>query len=169
MTTHAEFDPERFVITNVKVYREIALEAAAVAESALLPRHGPIPLEGSAFESYVEPGQQSFKSGMIAIVFAGMYVEARLWLAGIEALGEQAYARIDRQPLEQRPEAIGVRHANLREALQRFREARKDLVHEKALPRPRDTRPVQTAQEGAARAKKLIELFDTVFAAPDAL
>jgi len=156
------------VVTNVRVYRAIAVEAAAIAERALLPRHGPIPLSGASFESYVEPGQESFKSAMIAVVFAGMYIEATLWLVGVATIGEERYSVIDRDLLEDRLIPIGILNEDLRAALARFRRIRRDLVHEKAIAVSRDKRPVHIAQTEAVWAKSVIEMLDDVLARANA-
>jgi hypothetical protein len=107
-----------------------------------------------------DPESRSFKQALIAIVFAGMYIEARLWIEGCRSLGKEAYAKIDPKPLEQRLHALGVTDHDLLEACKRYRHARKELVHEKAMPPARDDEPFRLAQSEAASAIELMDQLD---------
>lgn len=93
---------------------------------------------------------------MIAIVFAGMYIEAKLWLFGCSLLGTSKYKPIDKQLLEQRVAALGIADQMLQADLKAYREARNALVHEKPVPLSMDKSPIRIAQTEAAKAVQLM-------------
>ena len=101
---------------------------------------------------------------MIAIVFAGMYIEARLWLHGCSRLDMAKYRAIDKHPLEERLPALGLSDAMLRDDLKKYRESRKSLVHEKPVPLSMEASPTRVAQTEAAKAVALMERVDRALA-----
>ena len=148
------------ILTNAGVYRTIALEACARAEAEVDARQTPI---GEGHPGHVvryDPEQKSFKDSMIAIVFAGMYIEARFWIHGCATLGIAKYKPIDGQLLERRLSALGVMDEALSDELKAFRLARKALVHEKAIPISTDDSPLYTAQREASKAIELLVRVD---------
>jgi hypothetical protein len=148
--------PDDPILTNADVYREIAVESLRSAEFAL-DAHKRRKENGSpGFVLSYDPARTSFKHSMIAIVFAGMCIEARLWLYGSQRLGVAEYTPIDRLPLEQRLAALGIVDEALEADVKTFRLARKDLVHEKAVPLSLDQSPARIVQKEAATAVNLI-------------
>jgi hypothetical protein len=144
------------ILTNAAVYRAIATEAYARATAELDARRTPI---GEGHPGHVvryDPEQKSFKDSMIAIVFVGMYIEARFWTYGCSKLGIDAYKKVDRQPLERRLSALGILDETLGAELKAFRLARSALVHEKAVPISLDDSPLYTAQREAGKAVDLM-------------
>ncbi|MFB3091860.1 MAG: hypothetical protein ACE1ZD_01530, partial [Dehalococcoidia bacterium] len=75
----------------------------------------------------------SFKQSLIAMVFASIYLEALLYIVGTDKLGKDEYMKIDRKTYEEKLRALGVTDTETLTTCRRFREARKDLVHEKAI------------------------------------
>lgn len=112
----------------------------AIAEQALLESHRhdadarrqrPDGEPGSIIT--FDPDRKSFKQSLVALVFAGVYLEALLFVVGVQRLGKAEYLKIDRKFYEEKLRALGVTdHENLA-VCKRFREARNDLVHEKAV------------------------------------
>lgn len=80
-----------------------------------------------------DPDRRSFKSAMITVVFCGMVLDALLYMELSARRGRVEAARIDRRPHEKRLEALGITDAGILDRVAAFREARKDLVHEKAI------------------------------------
>jgi hypothetical protein len=96
------------VFTNIRLYRKIAIESLREAEDEMNPRRTPRS-DGSGGDVITyDPDERSFKCSMIAIVFAGMYIEARLWLHGCKLVGIESYKGIDKQPLEERMKPLGL-------------------------------------------------------------
>ena len=102
-----------------------------------------------------DPKQRSFRHSLVAIAFAGMYLEALLYIKGIKRLGEPAYNKIDRKSYEEKLIALGITDSKLLAACKRFRTARNELVHEKAF---------QESEPWAAQieARKAIDLIGQI-------
>src|SRR5205085_495862 len=86
------------VITNLSVYLAIAEEAAAESTRLLEAHRRPKPDGQPGYILSLDPERKSFKQSLIAIAFAGMYLEALLSLAGRSRWGKDFYdEKIDRQ------------------------------------------------------------------------
>lgn len=142
------------LLANAKIYREIAVEAAREAE-LVADEDTTVRDDGSKVLRH-DPLRRSFKASLVAVAFAGMYIEALCWLVGCARIGIDEYRPIDRKPLERRLEALGVVDAYLLEDAKSFREARNGLVHENAVPTDVDRSPLRIAQLEAMFALKLI-------------
>ncbi len=156
--------PDDPIFSNSRVYHDIAVEALTASESASTAGSRP---KGDGSPGRVlayDPERRSFKQSMIAIVFAGMYIEAQLWLHGCGRLGIAKYRSIDKQPLEERLPVLGVSNQTLRDDLKKYRESRKSLVHEKPVPISMDESPTRIAQTEAAKAVALMERVDRALA-----
>lgn len=144
------------IFSNAKVYQQIAVEALARARSSLAehrrPREDGSP--GHVLTGDLE--RASFKNSMIAMVFAGMTMEAQLWLHGCERLGTVQYKPIDAQALELRLAPLGIHDGTMAGDMRAFRLARKALVHEKAVTLSQDESPVLVAQHEAEKAVALM-------------
>jgi len=140
------------VLSNAHVYREIAEDAQQRSQASLEAHRSPKDDGSPGYVLTRDPNQASFKNSMIAIVFAGMTMEARLWLFGCARVGVAQYKRLDKKPLEERLGPLGIADDILFEEVKAFREARAALVHEKALPISQDRSPIRIAQEEAAKA-----------------
>ena len=90
------------VLTNLSVYLAIAEEA--LAETTRLSEAGrtPRPDGQPGYIISSDPGHKSFKQSLIAIAFAGMYLEALFGLIGNENLGKNLYKKIDHFPYEEK-------------------------------------------------------------------
>ena len=149
----ASFDP---IFTNVAAYREIAAEALRESEAFFEAHRRPKGDGSGGHILSVDPDRQSFKQSLIAIAFTGMFIEAALWLYGCRKLGIDKYRPVDGKPLEKRLRDLGIDDKDLETKLKDYRETRKDLVHEKAVPLSLDRTPVRHAQK---EAKKSVELM----------
>jgi len=98
-----------------------------------------------------DPDQRSFKHSLIAIVFAGVYLEALLYLHGCRLLGKVAYKKIDWNTYEEKLRAYGITDQSLLDAAKEFRIARRELVHEKAHDDTKEIRTGQTRREKPLR------------------
>ena len=150
------------MITNVRIYRQIALESEVISAEEVRTRRRPIPGQPGRSELIPDPDRRGFKHAMIAIVFAGMYIEAALHLVALERLPEDELKRTDHLRLEKRVEALGVSDPNLLVACKEYREARRSLVHEKAGSLP-DSQQMRVAQDEARAAVELVHRIDAAF------
>ena len=148
------------IVSNFIVYRQIAVESLARAQEDLARHTRPRDDGAEGQVKTFDPTFGSFKSAMVAIVFAGIYMEAILWIYGTNRLGVAAYEVIDRRVLEKRAEALGLTDPTLIEGLRAYREVRRDLVHEKALPVSQYRSPIRVAQREAQKVVDLMELLD---------
>lgn len=118
-------------VSNLRVYLTIALEAAA--ESRRLLEEGRTPRGDGGFIVRLDPEQRSFKHSLIAIAFAGTFLEALLGIVAVERLGSERYKSIDKRKWEVKLQALGITDDGLLARCTHFREARNDLMHEKPL------------------------------------
>lgn len=121
------------LLSNIDVYLAIAIEAHASMQAALARAITPKPNGEAGYIMRSEPDRRSFKDAMITIAFTGMYIEALLFIKLQQRFGRAEALKIDRRPYEQRLQSLGINNADLQNRLMLFRDARRDLVHEKAL------------------------------------
>lgn len=155
------------MISNANVYLAIAEEALAESkrldEAARIPRPDGQP----GFVVTYDPEHMSFKQSLIAIVFAGIYLEALLYMVGVGQLGKDEYMKIDRKHYEEKLQALGVTDIETLATCKRFREARNDLVHEKAIePLAIDGTAFRTAQREAEIAVSVVRSIDGLLRSP---
>lgn len=121
------------VVTNLSVY--LAISEEALAESVRLFETGRT-RKANGEPGYViawDPEHKSFKQSLIAIAFAGMYLEALLSLVGNARLGKILYNKISHTTYEEKLSLLGVYDLSSLASCKRFRTARNDLMHEKAV------------------------------------
>lgn len=126
-------DDRRF-LTNAYVYLAIAEDALRASHHALVRHRQPNPnnADGSIFQ--IDPEQTSFKQSMIALAFAGMFYEAITYTAGKrQGLSKSKLMRLCQNPYHEKLSVLGFNDEILNTDLSRFRLARNDLIHEKAL------------------------------------
>lgn len=143
-------------ISNLNVYRAIAGDALAKSqelEAALrLPRPG-----GGSVIRY-DPNRGSFKHSLIAIVFAGIYLDALLHIEGVRRLGKAQYRAVEKKPYEDKLVAVGISDRDVIAACKRFRTSRNDLVHEKAIElAPSPKARFRVAQKEASHAIAFVD------------
>jgi len=121
------------MLSNLTTYLAIAEEA--LAETLRLDGLARIPKPDGqpGYVVAIDVNRQSFKQSLIAISFAGMYLDALLYIVGTVRLGVAEYLKIDRKTYEEKLSLLGVSDAKLLATCKRFRETRNDLTHEKAV------------------------------------
>jgi hypothetical protein len=146
-------------ISNVRVYLAIAEDAAAESKRLTDEQMTPKPDGQPGYVVAWDPEKRSFKQSLIAIAFAAMYLEALLGLIGNQRLGKDLYSKIDRTTTyEEKLKLLGVYDQQILDSCKRFRKARNDLVHEKAVDLDSlGTADCQYAQEEATLGIELIK------------
>lgn len=139
----------RSILTNLRTFIAIAKEAQASAEASLQSRQRPKPDGAPGLILSPDPEQRSFKDSLIAIVFAGIYLEALLHIEGTARLGT---AYNDFWKYEEKLLNLGAAETLVVGARQ-FRLARNDVIHEK----PVALKTQRVAQDEARRAIAFVE------------
>lgn len=123
------------IFTNLSTYLAISEEALAESTRQLEAHRTPRPNGQPGYILASDPERRSFKQSLIAIAFAGIYLEALLSLIGRARWGKAFYdEKIDRRfTYEEKLRLLGIVDQNDLDSCIRFREARNDLIHEKAL------------------------------------
>lgn len=155
------------MISNANVYLAIAeqalMESKRLDEAARMPK----PDGNPGFVVTYDPEHTSFKQSLIAMVFAGIYLEAWLYVVGVGRLGKDEYMKIERKHYEEKLQALGVTDIETLATCKRFREARNDLVHEKAIePLAIDETVFRTAQQEAEIAVSFVRYIVGLLRAP---
>jgi hypothetical protein len=143
------------MISNVNIYRSIAEEAASESQRLDAAAKSPRPDGGDGHVVALDPQQSSFKRSLIAIAFAGMWLDALLFLVGVSRFGREEYLKIDkkRQSYEVKLSALGIADPSLLAQCTQFRETRNDLTHEKAIePHELDSTTLRRAQHESQAA-----------------
>jgi hypothetical protein len=154
------------MMSNADVYLAIAEEALSQSEKFQTAARTPKPDGSPGFVIKYDPDQRSFKQSLIAIIFSGVYLDALLYIVGIERLGRTNYQTIDREHYEAKLEHLGATDKDLLASCKRFRNARNDLVHEKALAiNEPNAEPFYTAQEEAVHAVQFVKRVANVLRA----
>jgi hypothetical protein len=145
------------MISNANVY--LAIAEQALAESKRLDKAARIPKSDGhpGFVITYDPERTSFKQSLIAMVFAGIYLETELYIVGMGQLGKDQYKKIEKKPYEEKLRALSVTDTETLATCKRLREARNDLVHEKAIePLTIDRAEFRTAQREAEIAVSFV-------------
>lgn len=152
--------PEKFVVTNVRIYKQIADEAYEKMSEALNAGRRPKTDGSEGWIITPDPHQTSFKQAMVSIVFTGIWLEALLHLLIVQAHGEQVFEEYDRKKsYEDKLRKVGFDDQELLECVGKFRKARKCLVHEKAYS---DT-TWETAQDAAENSHRILTALHGYF------
>lgn len=146
------------VITNIDVYLAIAEEAHANMRADLAKSITPKPNGEPGYIMRSEPDRRSFKNAMITIAFAGMYLEALLYTTLQKRFARPDALKFDRLPYEERLKRLGITDPDLHNKIKAFREARRDLVHEKAVETANvEDQVMHVAQDTADSAMSLLQ------------
>lgn len=121
------------MLSNVEIYFAIAREAHAEMKRLEGTSRRSKPDGSPGHVVTYDPARRSLKQAMIAIAFSGMYFEAAVYLVALKKFPEGEARKIDRLPYEERLRVLGIADRALLDGAQTLREARKELVHEKAL------------------------------------
>ena len=149
------------MITNVSIYLAIAEQALFEAQRLETEARRPRPDGKPGFVVTLDPDRKSFKQSLIAVAFAGMFLEALLYQAGVQRFGKAEYMKLDRKrgtTYEGKLVALGVTDQELLATCKRVRQARNDLMHERAVEIHgiKDV-PVRWAQEEAKVAVTFVK------------
>jgi hypothetical protein len=138
------------MISNINAYLAIAEESHAEMTRLLNVERRPKPDGSPGHVITYDPTQASFKQALICIAFSAMYFEALTYLVARSRFSKTKAEKIDGLNYEQRLESLGVLEPDLQVAAKSFRDARRDLVHEKAiLPTEIGKKPIWRAQNVA--------------------
>lgn len=119
-------------MSNVNAYLAIANDALATSRRATESHRRPKPDGSPGWIITPDPTRSSFRNSLIAVVFAGVYLDALLYIVGTQRLGRDEYRKIERREYETKLRKLQITDSSTLEACKRFREARNDIVHEKA-------------------------------------
>jgi len=157
------------LVSNLDVYLAIAEEALAESERLDKSARTPKPDGEPGFIVRYDPKRKSFKNSLIAITFAGIYLEALFYIVGVNRFGATEYNKNhDRKTYEQKLRLFGISDAELLTRCECFREMRKDVVHEKAIAvnaMTGDT--IHMAQQDAKEAVSFVKHVAEIFARKD--
>ena len=155
------------VLTNVGVYRSIADEAYREMSADMDANVRPGPEGSDVVIKTFDPKQRSFKQAMISVVFTCIWLEATLHLLIVGKLGREGYKSIDRSIYRDKLTLLGCGDEELLRYAERLREARRELVHEKAYLEFNDagefTGELRTAQDEAENARVVMLAVEKQF------
>ena len=122
----------RPILSNVCTYKAVADEAyremAEDRERNVLRNPD---FRGGGVKRF-DPERTSFKQAMVSIVFTCILLEATLHLLIVGRCGKNRFEELDPYPCERKLEALGYGDEDLLRRAGRLRNARRELVHEKA-------------------------------------
>jgi hypothetical protein len=150
----------QLVITNVSIYKAIAIGAHAEMQELLTSGRRPKEDGSPGWIITYDPDQKSFKQAMIAIVFTGLWLEALLHLLIVRDHGVNTFNKYDRKSYSEKLRLLGCSDNAVLASADRFQNCRKELVHEKAYL---DTGQIKTAQDEADNAHQLLVSIDSMF------
>lgn len=156
----AENQESSFSHTNYFVFYKIVKESyeAMIEEDKSRRRPKPGGKPGSIIT--YDPDQKSFKNAFIVIVFCGVFIESLLHLLIVKHKGIKTFNKYDKKPLEKKLELLGCEEQSILELCGKFREIRREIVHEKAHL---DNGLVCYAQEEAEIAFELVNKICATF------
>jgi hypothetical protein len=127
------------VISNYRTFLAIAREALQASEDTDAKHIRPKP-DGTGHIITVDPAGQSFKQSLVAIAFVGAFLDAVLYWIGRDVLGKREYKNVTKESgkyehrLAKIFEKLCIKDEDLIADCKRFREARNEILHEKATP-----------------------------------
>ena len=149
---------ENFIFTNISTYKAIADES--YHKMCDLMEAGRKPLPDGGWVVSVDPEQKSFKQAMISVVFSAMWIDAYLHQLIAKRSGVEKAEELDRKKYEKKLQYLGVNDQSIISQVTDFREARNEMVHEKAYA---DTGDIKTAQGEAEKAYNLRRILEQYF------
>lgn len=106
------------------------------------------------------PGNKELHDAFITIAFCGIYLEALLHLLLVAKGGADKYPAHDRKTYEEKLLLLGCSSPDVLEPCKAFREARRELLHEKAHM---DSGITRMAQDEAQKAFEFIQAINAHF------
>lgn len=152
----------QFVITNVSIYRAIALAAHREMQERFNAARRPKEEGSPGWITTFDPEQRSFKQAMIAIVFTGMWLEALLHQLIVRKHGVEKFKEFDRKSYEEKFQLLGCSDQNILDSLERLRKCRTGLVHEKAYFESDEMKAAQDEADNAHNLLLAIDAWQTV-------
>lgn len=155
-----ENNSHSFVHTNVRVFYHIAREAYMAMGENLNSRRKAKPDDEPGWIIKYDPEQKSFKNAFVTIVFCGVFLESLLHLLIVKREGLEIFEKYDRKCYEDKLRLLRCEDESILEGCKHYREARREIVHEKAHI---DNKKIRVAQKEAAFAMELIQKIVTHF------
>ena len=155
-----ESNQSDYVHTNVRFFYEIAKESYEVMRDDFNSHRRPKPGGEPGWILTWDPDHKSFKKAFVTIVFCGVWLEAVLHLLIVKHKGVAVFKKNDYKKYEDKLELLGCTDESIMELCERFRRARKEIVHEKAYL---DTESFLAAQTEAESAIELVEKIIAYF------
>jgi hypothetical protein len=138
-----------FVLTNVDIYKTIAVEAYQNMVQSIEAGRRPKPDGTAGWIVTYDPDRTSFKQAMISVVFTGMWLEAIMHLLIMKAYGNNKFKEYDFKSYKEKLKLLGCTDEELLNSASRFQKTRKELVHEKAHFNDGEIRWAQKEAENA--------------------
>lgn len=163
---------QRPILTNVGIYRSIADEAYREMSADMDANVRPGPEGSDVVIKTFDPEQRSFKQAMISVVFTCIWLETVLHLLIVKKLGKETYTKgVDHSVYEDKLTLLDCRDEELLKNAERLRQARRELVHEKAHSNFSDagefTGEIRAAQDEAENARAVMLAVEKWFGLPD--
>ena len=136
------------LITNFHIYESIARDSHKESMRFMEEHRRPKPDDSPGYIKTLDPEQKSFKASLITIVFAGIYLEAFLYIQGRSKLGAKYKHRVS---FEKKLRLLGIEDSTLLEKCREFSEIRNRLVHENAGSKD-DLNTIYVGQDEASKA-----------------
>jgi len=127
-----EEDPISLVHTNVRVFYKIAQECYKAMNDFLKMYRRPMPDGKPGYIITLDPDQKSFKNAFITIVFCGVFLESLLHLLILKHYGLDIFKKYDRKSYEEKLKLLGCSDRSIIDLCKKYRDARREVVHEKA-------------------------------------
>ena len=158
-----ENNTKEFFHTNLEVFYNIAIESFYAMNADINANRKPKPNNEHGWILTYNPDQKSFKNAFITIVFCGVFLEALLHLLIVERKGIEIYIQLDkkRATYELQLESLGCNDPSIIKCCKNFRDARNEVIHEKAHM---NTKDIRRAQDEATKAFEFIRMIIKYFA-----
>jgi len=127
-----EKNQNTFAHTNFRVFYKIAQEYYAAMNEFLNMYRRPKPNGEPGYILTLDPDQKSFKHAFITIVFSGVFLESILHLLIVKLKGIEAFKEYDRKIYEDKLQLLGCYDQSILDLCEKYRRARREVVHEKA-------------------------------------
>lgn len=142
------------VYSNLEIYLNITKDSFKKSQRFLNLNRKRIPGNEKGFILKFDPDHKAFKQSLITIVFAGMYMEALFHIVGSIRVGKSKWRKkYDGEKYECKLCALGIYDLELIGLCRRFREARNEIMHEKAFSKQK----IRFAHEEAINAINVIK------------
>lgn len=151
-------EDSKSIVTSLGVIESIIFESQELMNNYL--EEGRTPKEGGGYILKYDPGHKSFKEALKIIVFVGAALES-MWHQKAVALKSKTFAeKADREcksvPLKY--ECIGLSEAAVLDAMGKYYNVRRQIVHEKA----HESKFQKSIFNAQSEANKAVELLKSV-------